>query len=90
VRSAVLKVAYLALFPLTLLMGLFRLPKIWLNWFISWGTFSITAVWCLLLIPQLSAMKATVGWAVQFKVRLLRAGPKICLPPGGEAHGIPM
>ena len=48
-----LEIAYLALFPLTILMGLVRLPKYWLYWFIRWGVFSIRALWCLVLIPLL-------------------------------------
>ena len=49
--AAILEVAYLILFPLTILSGLLRLPKRWLHWFITWGTVSVRAVWCLVLIP---------------------------------------
>jgi membrane associated rhomboid family serine protease len=53
IPAGLFEVAYLVLFPLTLLIGLVRLPKYWLNWLICWGTFSVRAVWCLLFIPLL-------------------------------------
>ncbi len=34
---------YLAFFPLTILIGLFRPPKFWLFWFFRWGSLDISA-----------------------------------------------
>ena len=49
--AAVVKTAYLALFPLTLLIALVQRPKYGLNWFIGWGIVSVPALACLVLIP---------------------------------------
>ncbi len=50
--AARLEVAYGALFPVTLLIGLFVPPgRIWLYWFMRGGTFGLRMYWCLLLIP---------------------------------------
>lgn len=48
---SVLEIGYGAIFPLTLLIGLLRLPEHWLYWFIRWGKFTLPALWCLVLIP---------------------------------------
>jgi membrane associated rhomboid family serine protease len=50
--SARLIVAYGALFPVTLLIGLIAPPgRIWLYWFIRGGTFGLRMYWCLVLLP---------------------------------------
>ncbi|MCD4728478.1 MAG: rhomboid family intramembrane serine protease [Pirellulales bacterium] len=49
--SALIETAYLAVFPLTLLLGVFKRPKYGLNWFLSWGIVTVPALWCLVLIP---------------------------------------
>jgi membrane associated rhomboid family serine protease len=49
--SALIETAYVAVFPLTLLLGIFHRPKYELNWFLSWGITTVTAWWCLLLVP---------------------------------------
>lgn len=49
--KAKLQVGYLVLFPLTLLVGLLKLPSHWLYWFVRWDVFQLRAVWCLALIP---------------------------------------
>lgn len=49
--TARLAVGYLAIFPLTLLIGLIQRPKYGLYWFIRAGEFSIPALWCLILVP---------------------------------------
>jgi hypothetical protein len=49
--AAMIEFAYLAVFPLTLLLVMFRRPKYELNWFLSWGTSVVPAWWCLVLIP---------------------------------------
>jgi membrane associated rhomboid family serine protease len=48
---AVVKTAYLAVFPITLPLGLLKRPKYGLNWFVNWGIVSVPALWCLVLIP---------------------------------------
>jgi len=48
---AVVETAYLAVFPLTLLIGLLKRPKYALNWFVGWGIVSAPALLCLVLIP---------------------------------------
>ncbi|OHB80941.1 MAG: hypothetical protein A2V98_08170 [Planctomycetes bacterium RBG_16_64_12] len=49
--SALVETAYLAVFPLTLLLGLLKPPKYGLNWFVRWGITPVPALWCLVLIP---------------------------------------
>ncbi|HTN77787.1 MAG TPA: hypothetical protein VL096_21160, partial [Pirellulaceae bacterium] len=51
--SATLQVAYVALFPLTLLLSVMSRPKYGLYWFVRGGELSLSALWCLLLIPFL-------------------------------------
>ena len=65
--AASVEIAYLALFPLTLLFGLFSRPKYELNWFLSWGIVAVPAWWCLLLIPLMELLSVawrgwTLGW----------------------------
>jgi membrane associated rhomboid family serine protease len=47
---------YIALFPLTLMIGLGKRPEYPLFWFIRWGTFAIPAVSGLVLVPVLELM----------------------------------
>ena len=49
--SALIEIGYLALFPITLIVGLLSKPAHWVYWFIRVGVFSLRALWCLLLIP---------------------------------------
>jgi membrane associated rhomboid family serine protease len=49
--SALIETAYLAVFPLTLLLGVLKRPKYGLNWFLSWDIITVPALWCLVLIP---------------------------------------
>ena len=60
--AASIESAYLALFPLTLLLGLFHRPKYELNWFLSWGIVAVPAWWCLVLIPLMELF--SVFWRV--------------------------
>ena len=65
--AASIESAYLALFPLTLLLGLFSRPKYELNWFLSWGIVAVPAWWCLVLIPLMELLSVvwrgwTLGW----------------------------
>ncbi len=50
---AVVTVAYVALFPITLLVGLLWRPRHWLFWFIRWDSFEAYAWVGLLLVPLL-------------------------------------
>jgi membrane associated rhomboid family serine protease len=54
--STVIDVAYLAFFPLTVLIALFKRPKYELNWILSWGIASVPALWCLVMIPLLEIL----------------------------------
>ena len=58
------EVHYLALLPVTLLMGLVRRPKYPLFWFARWGVAQLTATWCLLLVPlaELAGWLAALPW----------------------------
>jgi membrane associated rhomboid family serine protease len=60
--AAMVEIAYLALFPLTLLFGLFSRPKYELNWFLSWGIVAVPAWWCLLLIPLMELLSVCWRW----------------------------
>lgn len=60
--AARLEVAYLALFPITLLIGLIVPPgRIWLYWFIRGGTFGLRMYWCLVLIPLMLLAELIFG-----------------------------
>lgn len=41
----------MALFPLTVIVGLLAKPKQWYQWIVRWAVFSIPALWCLVMIP---------------------------------------
>lgn len=51
--SARLEIFYVALFPFTLLVGLFVRPAHWVFWFVRWDRFSLRAIWALVLVPLL-------------------------------------
>lgn len=51
--SAIIDIAYFALFPTTLIVGLLQPPAHWAFWFIRWDKFSIRAWWGLFLVPLL-------------------------------------
>lgn len=70
--AAVLEIGYLALFPLTVLIGLLKLPKHGLYWFIRAGTFSLQALWCLALIPLMQLWSFFwSGWNWTYGAHLL-------------------
>ncbi len=70
--SALLEVAYLALFPVTLIVGLLSKPAHWVYWFIRLGTFSFRAIWCLLLIPAMQLWSFFwSGWSISCLAHLL-------------------
>lgn len=59
--AARLTVAYGVVFPLSLLVGLFRRPRYGIEWFLCGGTMGVKCIWCLALIPLLEL--ATMCWA---------------------------
>jgi len=54
--SAKTEIAYVVVFPLTLLIGLFAPPKNWAYWFIRWDKVQLRAWWFLLLVPVMQLM----------------------------------
>jgi len=60
--AASVESAYLALFPLTLLLGLWKRPTYELNWFLSWGIVAVPAWWCLVLIPLMELLSVFCRW----------------------------
>lgn len=51
--SARLRVGYIVIFPVTLLVALFRKPEeIW-QWLIRWGDFQVRMLMCLVFVPLL-------------------------------------
>lgn len=70
--AAILEIGYLAVFPITLLVGLVPKPKHWLDWFIRWGSFSLRVVWCLALIPLMQLWSFYWhNWSLTYLVHLL-------------------
>ena len=51
--SARIDVAYFAMFPTTLIIGLIQPPPHWALWFIRWDMFRVRAWWGLFLVPLL-------------------------------------
>jgi membrane associated rhomboid family serine protease len=78
--AALVESAYVAVFPLTLLLGLWNRPKYELNWFISWGIVAVPAWWCLVLIPLMELF--SVFW------RVWTFGWFSCWTPGAHLLGI--
>jgi membrane associated rhomboid family serine protease len=60
--AALVESAYVALFPLTLLLGLWNRPKYELNWFLSWGIVVAPAWWGLVLIPVMELLSVVWRW----------------------------
>lgn len=48
-----IRVAFIAVFPITLLVGLIARPKEWIYWIIRWDVFRLKATWGLLIVPAL-------------------------------------
>lgn len=51
--ASIIEIYYLALFPLTLLVGLFSRPTHWVFWFIRWDHVGIRGLWAIFLVPLL-------------------------------------
>ncbi len=49
--SAWAHISYIAMFPITLLIGPFARPSHWLYWVLRWDSFRMRSVWLLLLVP---------------------------------------
>jgi membrane associated rhomboid family serine protease len=78
--SAIVESAYVALFPLTLLLALWNRPKYELNWFLGWGIVAVPAWWCLVLIPLMELI--SICW------RIVVFGWSSCWTPGAHLLGI--
>ncbi len=61
--AARLTVAYGAVFPLSLLVGLFRRPRYGIEWFLCGGALHVKCIWCLALIPLIELAAMAWGWA---------------------------
>jgi membrane associated rhomboid family serine protease len=59
---AALEIGYVALFPVTLLLGLMQMPSHWSYWFVRWGRFSLGALWCLAVIPLMEVLALMWNW----------------------------
>ena len=66
---ASVEVHYLAIFPVTLLIGLFQRPKFWLFWFVRWDTstvpailLTITVIALQLLLIMLWLLLGSLSW----------------------------
>jgi membrane associated rhomboid family serine protease len=51
--SARARISYVALFPVTILIGIFLRPSHWLYWLLRWDTVRVRALWLLLVVPML-------------------------------------
>jgi membrane associated rhomboid family serine protease len=51
--AARVRVYYVALFPITLIVGLFQRPAHWLGWVIRWDHFSCLMLWAIALVPMI-------------------------------------
>jgi membrane associated rhomboid family serine protease len=60
--SALLTIAYAAIFPFSVLIGLIRRPKHGIYWFVCGGQFRVRAFWCLVFIPILEFF--SMFWAL--------------------------
>ena len=49
--NAVIEIFLIAVFPLSLLVGVFARPGHWIWWFVRFGKFHIKALWGLLIVP---------------------------------------
>ncbi len=61
--SAIIEIWYFALFPFTILIGLFHRPPHRVFWFIRWDNFELRAWWGLILVPFLEIWDLFwIGW----------------------------
>jgi membrane associated rhomboid family serine protease len=51
--AAIVSMCYVALFPVSVLIGLFKQPDEWREWFIRWGRFCIRAWLSVFIVPVL-------------------------------------
>jgi membrane associated rhomboid family serine protease len=70
--GALLDIAYVAVFPLTLLIGLFSRPRYGIYWFARAGQFEVRAIWALALVPLWElALLVCSGWSWTHSAHLL-------------------
>jgi membrane associated rhomboid family serine protease len=67
---------YVALFPITVLMGLVSRPKYWLFWIIRWGRTHCRALWLCALYPILEV--TTILWCGLSWTNLGHMGGFLC------------
>jgi membrane associated rhomboid family serine protease len=61
--AALIEIFYVALFPITVLIGLLRRPPHWVFWLIRWDRFDLRALWGLAIVPLLEIWDLTwTGW----------------------------
>jgi membrane associated rhomboid family serine protease len=85
IPAAVLRVACVALFPLTILVGLLARPRHWFEWLIRAALIPVPALWCLALIPLLELVSLCWpcwNWAAMAHLlgMLCGAGAVLLLP----------
>ena len=51
--AARVEVYYIALFPFTVLIGVFKQPPYWLGWILRWDRFSMMTLCAILIVPVL-------------------------------------
>ena len=64
--AARLTVAYGAIFPLSLILGLFRRPRYGIEWFLCGGTVQLKCIWCLALIPLIELAAMCWTWLIGY------------------------
>ena len=86
IPAALVEVFYIAIFPLTVLVGLVSKPAHWVFWFIRWDRFKMRALWGLLIVPALE-LWGLFWWAVELELVSFRPSPQ---PASSEApRGMP-
>jgi membrane associated rhomboid family serine protease len=70
--AAVLEIACVALFPLSVVVGLLSKPRQWFQWMVRWVIYPIPALWALLLIPLMQlALLFWFNWCPTYLAHLL-------------------
>jgi len=60
--GAWMHIAYIAVLPITLVIGIFLRPSHWLYWIIRWDSVRLRAWWLLILAPFLQVLGLFWGW----------------------------
>ncbi|MGA2617143.1 MAG: rhomboid family intramembrane serine protease [Thermoguttaceae bacterium] len=70
--AAVLEIAFVALFPLSVVVGLLSKPRQWFQWLVRWAICPIPALWALLLIPLMQlVLLCWFNWCPTYLAHLL-------------------